>query len=80
MKSLTLQQKDAGNLADGTGNHIVYSFLMISPVQALNALCLQCHSSSHSLHPLSLPLQAGQNFHIKIFEKQGNSVIALEPT
>jgi hypothetical protein len=25
MKSLTLQQKDASNLADGTGNHIVYS-------------------------------------------------------
>jgi hypothetical protein len=25
MKSLNLQQKDAGNLADGTSNHIVYS-------------------------------------------------------
>jgi hypothetical protein len=26
------------------------------------------------------PYKAGQRFHIKIFEKKGNSVIGLEPT
>jgi hypothetical protein len=43
-------------------------------------LCVSNVIAAAIAYTLSPPLQAGKDFHIKIFEKKGNNVIYLEPT